>query len=124
MKVKNITITIKDRKEVLKEFAQVLGKARKGEKIPPHEEVSFQNIDALRRVLTEKRIELLHLIRLHHPESIYELAKIANRDLKNVHEDLLILKEVGLLSLEELGDERGRVQPKVEFDTLKIEIAI
>src|SRR3989344_2547533 len=106
MKVKNIKLTIKERKNVLNEFAKVLAKARKGQTPVPQEEVSFQNTYTLRKVLTEKRMELLHIIKQHAPESIYELAKIVDRDLKSVNTDINVLADLGLVSLERHHEER------------------
>ena len=124
MKVKNIKLTIKERKNVLNEFAKVLAKARKGQTPVPQEEVSFQNTYTLRKVLTEKRMELLHIIKQHAPESIYELAKIVDRDLKSVNTDINVLADLGLVSLERHHEERKKTKPRVEFDRLNVEIAI
>ena len=68
MKIKNIIITVKKQKQVLKEFATVFGKARKGEVIAPHQEISFENLEAVRKLLTTKRLELLRAIKLHTPQ--------------------------------------------------------
>lgn len=124
MKVKNIKLSIKDRKEVMKEFVQELAKARRGEKITPRHELSFQNIDTLRKVLTEKRLELLHAIKQHDPDSIYELAKIVKRDLKSVNTDIDVLADLGLVLLEIGEEQRKKTKPRVEFDKLNVEIAI
>lgn len=124
MKAKNIRITIRDMKDVLQEFAVELSKARKGERIVPRNELSFQNIDTLRKVLTEKRIELLHVIRKYSPDSIYELAKIVNRDLKSVNVDIDVLVSLGLVSIKKIKEERMKTRPRVEFDKLNVEIAI
>src|SRR3990167_5559625 len=124
MKVKNIKLTIKEGKNVLNEFTKALTNARKGEAVTPHEEVSFQNIDTLRKVLTEKRMELLHAIKRHAPGSIYELAKIVDRDLKSVNTDITVLVNLGLVSLEKSKDERKKSKPSVDFDRLSVEIAI
>lgn len=124
MNVKNIKVVVKDRKEALKDFAQALSRTRKGETIACHEGVSFQSITALRTVLTEKRLELLHLIKEHRPESVYALAKIAHRDLKSVNTDLETLKELGFVSVEESDEGRHKVRPMIDFDTVQVEIAI
>ena len=124
MKVKNIKITIKSRQEVLKEFAETYEKLRKGEKVKKHEELSFQNIETLRKFLTEKRIELLRVIKAKQPRSIYELAQLVQRDLKSVNTDIQILKQLGLVSLEKVIEERKKMKPIVEFDTLNVEIVI
>ena|SRR3989344_1414479 len=124
MKNNDIKITIKDKKQVLNEFADTLAKARKGEIIYKHKELSFENVYTLRKFLTEKRIELLHIIKHDNPGSMYELAKIANRDFKSVTTDIAILKELNLVSLEKIKDGRIRVKPKVNFNKINVEITI
>ncbi len=124
MKIKNIKITIKDHGKVMAEFAEALGKARRGEYIEPHQEVSFENIDSWRKFFTDKRLELLHVIKQKEPDSIYELAQLVNRDFKSVSADLTILHDLGLLSLEKTHDERERVKPIIEFEKISMEIAI
>ena len=124
MKTRNIKLIIRDKKDTMKVFAESLERSRKGENVIMHEEISFQNIDTLRKVLTEKRIELLHLIKRHAPGSIYELARIVDRDLKSVNTDLHVLTSLGLVVLKTTKEERKRTVPKVEFDRLNVEIAI
>jgi|SRR3989338_1199027 len=123
MNLKNIRITIKPRKDVLNEFAQALHLAKKSYS-SKREELSFQNIDTLRKVLTEKRMEIFHTIKEQHPESIYELAKLLERDLKSVNTDIEILTDLGFVTLEELHDARQRIMPKIDFDAIHIEIPI
>lgn len=124
MRVKNITLSITDKKHALKTFAETLSRARKGEVIPKTGTVSVQNIETLRKILTEKRLGLLHIIKQKSPESIYELAKEAGRDLKSVNTDIQILTDLGLISLEELYKERKKMKPILEFDKLQVEIAV
>lgn len=124
MRVKHVKLTIRCRREGLKKFAEALAKAKRKESVEKHEEVSFESIEALRKVLTEKRLELLHIIRKEKPKSLYELAKQANRDLKSVNTDIGVLASVGLVSLEEVYEERKKIRPFVEFDRLQVEIAI
>lgn len=124
MKVKNIKITIKSRQQVLHEFAEAFSKARKGGPIEKRNELSFNNMETLRSILTEKRIELLKIIKQTQPNSIYELAHFVNRDLKSVNTDIKVLSNLGLISLEEVHDKRKKMKPIVEFDKLCVEIAI
>jgi len=124
MKIKNVKITVKETKAVLKEFADFYEKAKRGEHVEPHHEVSFENLDTLKRTLTDKRLELIHVIKKHDPDSIYQLAKMVNRDLKSVNTDLQILESSGLISLDSVKEGRHKVKPRVEFDKLNVEIAI
>lgn len=124
MKIKSLKITIKPLHQVLKEAAEVMGALRRGEEVPRHEELSFENLEALRKVLTPKRLELLHIIKQDQPESVYELAGLVQRDAKNVTEDLHYLEELGIISLQHSHDERERIKPLLETDRLQVEIAI
>ncbi len=124
MKVKNIRITIKDRMQVLNEFAEALSKARKGEPIEKRNELSFRSMETLRSILTEKRIELLKTIKHKNPDSLYELAQLVNRDLKSVNTDIKVLSSLGLLSFEKEASGRKKMKPIVEFDKLNVEIVV
>ncbi len=124
MKIKNIRLTVKTNKNALHDFDSMLSKARKGENIASQDELSFENINTLRKVLTEKRIELLRVIRQQEPDSLYSLAKMVKRDLKSVNTDVNILVELGLMSLESIKQERHKIKPGVAFDRLSVEIAI
>jgi len=101
-----------------------LTKSRDGEIIYHYEKISFENIHKLRKFLTEKRIELLHIIKHDNPGSMYELAKMANRDFKSITTDIAILKDLNLVSLEKIKDGRIRVKPKVNFNKINLDITI
>ncbi len=53
--------------------------------------------------LTPKRMELLNYLANRRVESINELAHKVKRDVKNVYENLLVLKNLGLLVLKRRG---------------------
>jgi len=122
MTTKTIILSMKPYKEALIEFAEVYGKLKRGEKVKPKYELSFGNVEGLRDFLTGKRLDLLREIKREHPNSVYELGKITNRDLKSINADLKILEEHGLVKLEKTKEGRSRIVPKVNFDRIKIEI--
>ncbi|MEK6849008.1 MAG: hypothetical protein AABY01_00390 [Nanoarchaeota archaeon] len=124
MRTKNIKITVKETKTVLNEFAQAYMDLKNGKKITPHYELSFATMATLRKILTEKRIALLRVIKEKEPDSIYELAHLVHRDLKSVNTDITILASLGIITLETSKDERTKVKPIVAFDKLNVEIAI
>jgi len=91
------------------------------------ETLYFNSVKELRRVLTDKRVELLKLIRSKKPGSIKELATIANRDFKNVNADVHLLTRLGLLTLprEKAGPKhRGRKPPRVTYGSVSVEIPL
>jgi len=60
----------------------------------------------LRQLLTPKRIEILREIESSSPESITALAESVERSYPTVHDDVAILEDAGLLTLQE-GASRG-----------------
>lgn len=55
-------------------------------------------VDALIGVFTKKRTELLIEINRAPSRTVYEIAKLLGRDYKNVHQDIVRLESVGLVS--------------------------
>lgn len=124
MRVKNVKIAIKSLEGMTKEAMEVMEKLSRGEKVKKHVGVYFENVEAFRKVLTDKRLELLHTIRVKHPFSIYELSKMLGRDEKNVTGDLNYLKEVGLVELKKSKEGRERTILSVPYEKIHLEISI
>jgi predicted transcriptional regulator len=99
--MKTLEIKIKSIEQADKEFIEAWKSVQAGKKLPRvrKTEVFFTDLEAVRALLTDKRFELLHLIRKHSPRSINQLATIAGRDFKNVHTDIMLLKDYGLVQL-------------------------
>src|SRR5439155_1284369 len=70
-----------------------------GRHVDPKEDVGFTSLEAARNFLTRERLALLHAIKTRQPKSIYELAAMVERDLKNVQEDIRILERHGLVRI-------------------------
>lgn len=49
--------------------------------------------------MTQERLKLLKAVKVTKPQSIYELAKLVNRDFKNVSQDVQFLADMGLIEL-------------------------
>jgi predicted transcriptional regulator len=124
VKVKNIKIGIRTREEAFNEAKGTIRRLARGERVKKHTGVYFENLDAMRRVLTEKRMEVLHAIKKREPSSTYELAKILGRDITNVIDDLKYLKELGFVSLRKEKNARGKTVPAVSYDKICLEIAV
>jgi len=123
-KTKVIKLDVKPAKEVLRQFAAALGHARKGEKTAQHVGISFESIEGLRNVLTKRRLELISIVRHKKPQSIYELSKILNRDLKSVNTDLKVLRENDFVEFRKISHGRQRVVPVVLFDKIDISVNV
>lgn len=127
MRIKRVKIGIKSLKEALGDFAKAAEAIEGGRKPKKSRGVYFENLDTFRRALTPKRLEMLHAIKESRPSSVYELAKILDRDIKNVTQDLEYLKEIGLVELKRTKDKKDkkeRVAPEVNYDKIDLEIAV
>ena len=125
MKIKNITVGIKSLRTVLDEAKNVMKRLDAGGKVAKKKPgIYFENIDTMRKIITEERIRILHVIKTEHPASIYELAKLLKRDLKNVSDDVHYLAEVGLLELEKAKVGREKTTPKVGYSKILVEIPV
>ena len=69
--------------------------------------LAFESWDAIVRVMTGKRMELLHDVRRHKVSSVRAPAKALGRDYSNVHADVQALTAAGLLNTS-VGAERHR----------------
>ncbi len=79
--------------------------------------ISFPNFETLGKVITGARLELLHAIRVEKPKSIQELARLVDRDFKNVHQDVTLLAEFGLIELKKVGPRRSSA-PTAKFSEI------
>jgi predicted transcriptional regulator len=121
MKTKKITIEIRTLDNALREAGAVYEKLEKGQAVAEKSALYFPNLKEMRRVLTEKRLELLRTIKHKKPSSVYELSRILNRDLKNVLQDVAYLADLGIVKVEETKDKKV---PSVAYDRIAFEVAI
>ena len=96
---KTVTFTVRPEEDVLSQFAETYRALRAGRRVAPHDGVSFTSIEAARNFLTPARLVLLRAVRRRQPGSVYALAKMVGRDLKNVQQDLKILEQHGLIKM-------------------------
>ena len=123
---KTLRIKIKSTNEVLARFRDAFKAAESGRRVRRREGVYFTSIEAARTLLTPSRLVLLRAVRSNRPGSIYELAKLVNRDLKNVQDDLRLLARYGLVRMANgKGSGKRRVRiPHAVFDQIELRIAI
>jgi predicted transcriptional regulator len=121
MKVKKIFVGVKRLDETLKEAGEAFVLASKGKAVKHRRAVYFANLKEMRRVLTERRLDILKTIRDQKPSSVYQLAKILDRDLKNVIQDLSYLQELGIVAITQTGVKKV---PHFDYDRISIEVAV
>lgn len=79
--------------------------------------LTFENWDALTKVMTAKRLELLRHLHAHPQKSVAALARSLQRDYRRVHEDVAILMNSGLIEQDETGLHAG-------YDEIRTVIAL
>lgn len=121
MKVKQIQIGLCSEEAALDDFAAAAEALERGEAVREESGVYFTSLEAFRKVLTPKRLALLHLIRTARPTSLNELARLSRRNIKNIADDVRHLVQIGLI---ESSAEGNRLVLRVDYDTIDLRIAI
>ena len=102
--------------EASKRFVDAWHRAERGKTLKERH-LAFESWDALARVLTGKRMELLRYVRRNNVTSIRSLAKALKRDYSNVHTDVQALAGAGLLDASAKG-------VRADYDAIETKIAI
>jgi predicted transcriptional regulator len=122
MSPRRLNIGIRSAGARTRALRDALRAAARGKNMVREPELYFENIEELRRILTEKRLGLLVAIARQRPGSIHELAGIVGRDYKNVSNDVTMLQRLGLVSVGKPGG-KGRAQvPTVPYDEIHVTI--
>ncbi len=116
---RHITVKLGDEAASLEKFKMLWHKI---EQHKAHEaaieEIHFTSSKTLFRYLTPKRFELLQMIHRTGCISIRALAKALHRDYKNVHRDVHMLSNIGLI----ITNEEGLLV--VPYKTIKTEVSM
>lgn len=119
MKLKKAVIKIRSIEDVKARWK----KALKGEikYIQKKNEIVFLSFESAAKVFSKNRMQILQTIAQYKPDTIYELAKILNKDFKTVYTDVKYLSEMELIELQETDSSRNGLKPialysGIEFD--------
>ena len=121
MRTKKIKVGIKNLNTTLDDFVGSGEALARGEKVKEETGIYFTSIEAFRKAITPRRMELLHIIKTDRPASINQLAILANRNIKNVAEDVKLLSQVGLVETKEIDN---RLKPQVDYEEINLRIAV
>lgn len=91
----------------------------RGETVEQPDRVTFPSEAMLARTFNERTLRLLRVITDTEPESIRETARLVERDVKNVHEELTRLEAMGVIHFAEQGRSK---QPIFAYDELVITV--
>lgn len=111
------TIRIKSKKDFMEEVERDWLAIDRGEPIPqPVTRIYFESAEALSRVITKQRHNLLQVLHVNGGISIRGLAALLGRVYKNVHQDVQILEDSGLIE----RDIKGHIIAPHEMLTIEL----
>ncbi len=88
---------------------------------PPNVRV-FASIAVYQKLMSEQKYMILAAIHNLKPTSVYQLAKLVDRDFANVKKDCDSLAAADFIVLEDAGDNRNTKIPKLKFNYDTIEV--
>jgi predicted transcriptional regulator len=112
-----LVVTVKSSSEFHDDITDGIETLERGEAVDSTPMLSFASYDDLMETLTPRVLDLIEAIRREEPASINETARVVDRDVKNVHEELSRLAQLGVIFFEEDGQSK---RPVVWFDELVI----
>jgi predicted transcriptional regulator len=114
-----LTVTVTPSSEFHDDISDSITALEEGKTVDATPTLSFTSYDELMGTLTPRVLELIEAIQQEGPASINEAARTVDRDVKNVHEELSRLAQLGVIFFEEDGQ---RTRPVVWFDELIINL--
>ncbi|MCF2165411.1 hypothetical protein KVP04_00475 [Halobacterium salinarum] len=114
-----LVVTVTPSSEFHDDITDSIAALEQGDAMDSTPTLSFTSYDDLMDTLTPRVLELIEAIRQEEPASINETARVVDRDVKNVHEELSRLAQLGIIFFEEDGQ---RKRPVVWFDELVINL--
>src|SRR3989338_3787595 len=106
MRIKRVKIGIKSVKDFLDDFVKTGEAIERGEKVKPEKGLYFE-------IIEEKQ-----------PESLQELSRLANRDMKSIVTDIKILESLDLIDMRRRTNGRRESTPTIDYERIDLQIAV
>jgi len=116
-----LRVTVESFDEVQEDTLDTVEAVSEGEKQPAV--VSFRTVGELRKILTDRRIELLRALIATEDaaESISALAENLDRDYRTVHDDVSLLADYGLVFIIEDGQSK---RPYLPYERIHLDVEL
>ena len=121
MTTNTLHITVEPTAEFFEAALEDIRRLEADEDVEDEYVLSLPDEESLERVLRAKNIELVRTIATEEPESVRELARLVDRDIKNVSTAVNRLEEIGLVELDDVGRAK---RPTVWYDHVEIDIQV
>jgi predicted transcriptional regulator len=110
-----LVVTVESSQQFHDDVTAAIEALDRGESVDESPTLSFTSYDELLTTFTPTTLDLIDTIRREEPTSINETARAVDRDVKNVHEQLVRLDNMGVIYFAEEGQAK---RPVVWFDEL------
>lgn len=120
--MRKLIVSMKTTEEMFSNFKKITSQIKKGN-VPKktHYEISFETKKDFNKFV--KNMYILMAILNHKPHSIYQLAKIIDRDLSNIKKVVAFFEEVGAIKIkEEKVSGRTVKKPVVDYDKVEFNL--
>lgn len=114
--METLTVKIESMKDVIASAVDAAKRAEAGEAFEARSVLSFDSWESMHRTLAPKRTEVVMAMAGRGSLTVREVAKLVNRDIKNVHGDLDMLAKSGVIDKTEDGFAFPYDRIHVEFD--------
>lgn len=116
-----LRVTVESFDQMRDDTLDTIGVLSEGEEQPAV--VSFSTVGELRKILTDRRLELLQtLMEIEGAaESITALAENLDRDYRTVHDDVSLLADYGLLFVVEEGQAK---RPYLPYERIHLDVEL
>jgi predicted transcriptional regulator len=116
-----LRVTVESFEEMREDTLNAVDAVDEGEEQPAV--VSFRTVGELRKILTDRRIELLRALMATDgaAESISALAEALDRDYRTVHDDVSLLADRGLLFIVEDGQSK---RPYLPYERIHLDVEL
>ena len=114
-----LVVTVASSEKFHDDVTSALEALEGGDAVDSTPTLSFTSYDDLMQTVTPRVLDLIETVRQQKPASINETARVVDRDVKNVHEELTRLAQLGIIFFEEDGQSK---RPVVWFDELVINL--
>jgi len=110
-----LLVTVQSDDDLYRDGREAIERLRRGESVDDPDRFAFESSDLLFETFNPRTMALLETIADAAPESIRETARLVDRDVKNVHEELSELERLGVIKFEDRGRSKQPVFPYEEI---------
>ena len=110
-----LLVTVQRDDELYRDGCDAIERLSRGESVDEPDRFAFESSDLLFETFNPRTMALIETIADAAPESIRETARLVDRDVKNVHEELSELERLGVIRFEDSSRSKQPIFPYEEI---------